>query len=177
MQADMAQFDFARTFDGAFSAIATMSYLLDADQAARHLRAVAAHLNDGGHYLVQLPLARHVLDSAFGPIHQRSEWEAESDDVTLRTTWWVTSFDPVSKVKTARIRYEVLAGPDAGQVHEFDEENRSWDWKEWVEFVGNSPFIQVAAYDGDATDWPSAPLGPALDGHLLLWHDLELRSV
>lgn len=175
IRADMAHFDMDRTFDAAFSTVATMSYLLDADRTSTHLQAVAAHLNAGGRYLVQLPLAAHALDASRGPIHQRSEWEAERGGDMLRTTWWVTSFDPVSKVKRARIRFEVLAGQDAGKVYEFDEENRSWDWEEWAALVRDSPFVQVAAYDGDEPDRPSLHLGPTLDGHDLLWHELELR--
>lgn len=69
-------------------------------------------------------------------------------------------------------RFEMLAGPRAGQVFEDLHRMRMWSWVDWNGLIEGSAFRQTAAYDG----WRRVvKLGLEPDGRPLTWHELERR--
>jgi hypothetical protein len=66
----------------------------------------------------------------------------------------------------------VRGGPEDGHTYEFTHEVGVWDWPAWHALVVASPFEQAAAHDGSAAEQPALPLGPALEGRNLVWHEL-----
>lgn len=156
VRADMADFDLGRRFDGAVSAISTAS-LLTGEGLATHLEAVARHLHPGSRYLVQLALAVAPTPP------WRSEWEAERGDTKLRIVWEALD------AQHSRSRFEIIAGPRAGEIVEDLHETTSWDPDAWRQTVAASPFAQVACYDGELAGRP--PVEPERGGGYL-WHEL-----
>ena len=169
--ADMACFDFGRTFDGAICPINTFGYLLTRADALSHLNAVGRHLEAGGTYLVQVDLVdmeRHVTR----PADRTSRWESEADGLRVKTTVSVGRIDRGSRTRTEHFHLEIVEGADKGIALEEDHTMRVWDWSEWSELIGASPFRQLAAYDGSAAARPALDLGPNLNTARLTWHEL-----
>jgi SAM-dependent methyltransferase len=173
VEADIRDFDLGRTFDGAFCPVNSLGYMHTADDMARHLACVARHLRTGGRYLVQLGLRR--LDSyAPLPVDTTSQWDVDTPRGVLRTTWISGPYDPATRVETQISRFEWRTGTHAGHVVEFEHHMRLWDWAAWSEAVAASSFREVAAWDGDLPGRPALSVGPAMQGKLLAWHELEV---
>ena len=160
--ADMADFDLGRTFDGALSVVSTVG-LLSPERFARHLRAMARHLEPGARYLVQQGLA------AGEPELWRSEWEAERGGVRLHVVWEALEQDATSQSERSRSRVEILAGPRAGEVVEDVHASTVWTVDAWREAVAASPLTQVACFDGRI---PERPAVEVEQGGGYLWHEL-----
>jgi SAM-dependent methyltransferase len=169
LHADMAAFDLGARVDGAVCPINTFAYLPTFDAARGHLASVRRHLEGGRRYLVQLDI-RSVAQFRLLPADDVTCWEVDSPRGRLRCSWFGVAFDPDRRIETEVSRFELLSGPDAGQVFEDRHEMRVWDWAEWTALVSGPPFRQAAAYDGNSR----APLdlGPGLEGRPLVWHEL-----
>jgi SAM-dependent methyltransferase len=154
--ADMTDFDLGRRFDGAICAVSTTG-LLTQDEFGRHLEAVARHLRPGARYLVQQGIAGDQDDA------WRSAWEAERDGVKLRVIW--EGFGS----GRSRSQIEIATGPRAGEVVEDVHTNTAWTPDAWEDAVVDSPFVQVASYDGNLPERPPVELAGGLG---LLWHEL-----
>ena len=63
-----------------------------------------------------------------------------------------------------------------GWAYTDEHRMRLWDWAEWSGLVGDSPFVEAAAFDGNRSDHPPLPVGPALEGRPLAWHELVLEA-
>ena len=173
VQADIRAFDLGRRFDGAFCPVNSLGYLHTAEDMARHLACVARHLVPGGKYLVQLGL-RNLDDFRPLAVDTTSQWDVETPRGRLRTTWKSGAFDRTTRIETQISRFEWLTGRDAGRVVEFAHAIRVWDWTSWNAAVAASPLEEVAAWDGDRAERPALDVGPALEGKLLAWHELEI---
>ncbi len=170
-RADIRDFAFGRTFDGAFMPVNTFGYLHSRDDAARHLACVARHLRPGAKYLVQLGL-RNVDDFRPLAVDSTSQWEVETPRGRLRTTWKSGAFDRATRVETQVSRFEWITGRDAGRAAEFEHAIRVWDWNSWRDVVAASPLREVAAWDGDRAERPRLGVAPSMEGKLLAWHEL-----
>lgn len=159
--ADMTDFDLGRQFEGAMCAISTVS-LLSPEGFARHLDAMARHLEHGGRYLVQQGLVGDAADL------WRSEWEAERGEVRLHVLFEALGRDPVLPSERSRSRVEILSGPRAGEIVEDLHSTTYWTPETWHAVVDASPFVQAACHDG------SLPERPAVELHSggYLWHEL-----
>lgn len=170
--ADMARFELPRGVDGAVCALGSLKYLQSREAVLSHLYAVARHLNAHARYLVQLDL----MDTGVSVDYAASDcttWEAEVDGLRVRTTWRYVSFDAGSGRQTERCRFEVLAGPGAGQVVEEEHVLRVWSWEEWGALVAASPFRLAGVYDGQAGYAP-LPLDARIERAERVWHELVL---
>ncbi len=169
-QADMTRFDLHEAFDAALCPINSLNYLLGRDAVLWHLESVARHLVPDARYMVQLDL----MDTSVSVDYARDDyqqWEVEYADVRLRTTWQAVSFDAGSGLQTERVRFELLGGPDAGEVYEDEHILRKWSWEEWGALIAASPFKLVAVYDGEK-DRPALPLDDRVEEAHLTWHEL-----
>jgi SAM-dependent methyltransferase len=163
--ANMVEFDLGRTFGGAVCPINTLGHLAP-DELLRHLECVARHLSSTARYLVQVGLVGR--DEAVAG----SYWEAERDEVRLRIAWEGVTRDAARGRELQRSRIEVLSGPRRGEVVEELHEMTTWTAESWRSAIADSPFEQVAAYDGNSRDRPRVELEA---GGGLLWHELVAR--
>lgn len=162
----MAEFDIGRTCDGAYCPINTFSYLHADEDARRHLECVAACLPSGARYLIQLDLCS--LDVY--PFGLEASWDVTTPEGPMHCSWKGKSFDAATRIEMQVSRFEMLAGPRAGQVYEDLHQMRMWSWSDWKTLIESSDFRQVAAYDGSRR---VVKPGPALEGRPLTWHELE----
>jgi SAM-dependent methyltransferase len=160
--ADMTDFDLG-VFDGAVCPINTLGHLSRAELAA-HLEAMARALPPGGRYLVQLAIGAELGNE--------SRWDAERHGMHVRATWIVESRDEERGTELHHSRFEVLAGPRAGETYEQVHEMTYWRPESWGAALAASPFEWAAVYDGAASGRPR--LGFDATGGLL-WHELVRR--
>jgi SAM-dependent methyltransferase len=172
-RADVCDFRLGRRFDAAFCPVNSFGHLHTEEALVRHLVCVAAHLNAGGRYLVQLGL-RSVSPLVPLGVSEASLWDTATPRGVLRTTWTSESFDPATRVETQVSRFEWLDGPHAGVSAAHPHAMRVWDWDAWSRALARTPFREAAAWDGDRPGIPPLPVGPALEGRLLAWHELTL---
>lgn len=173
LRADVRDFRFPHRFDAAFCPVNSFGHLHGEEDLRRHLECVGAHLEPGGRYLVQLGL-RSVSPLVPLTVNDASLWDTETPLGVLRTTWSSDAFDPATRVESQVSRFEWRSGPHAGTVVSHAHAMRVWDWESWSAVLARTPFRETAAWDpvGDAPR-PLA-VGPALEGHLLAWHELSL---
>jgi SAM-dependent methyltransferase len=159
--ADMAEFDFDRTFDAAICPIGTLA-LLSPDDAWRHLECMGRHLRPGGRYLVQLAIRdpRRPEDA----VHT-SAWECHG----LHVTWTTEDVDLDRGVERQRSRLEVVAGPRLGEVVEEEHVVTAWTPGSWHRLIDGSPLELTAMYDGDQEQRPEVERNST---GRLLWHEL-----
>jgi SAM-dependent methyltransferase len=163
VEADIVEFDLGRTFDGAVCPINTLLHLTP-DELARHLACMARHT---GRYLAQVGLVEPSGHEPFAGSH----WEAERGETRLKADWTDEALDFERGVSRQRSRIEVLSGPRAGDVLEEIHEMTLWTPATWRAAIEDSPFEQVATYDGGVAKdrWPE--VGRDATGGLL-WHEL-----
>ncbi len=168
IRADIVSFRLDRRFGGAVCPIDSLACLRDPADVARHLAAVAAHLDAPAKYLIQLEL-RDPADPWSGVAG--SEWDATRGDVTLQVEWTVEEIDLSRGQEVQRSRIEIRSGPRRGEV--FDEIHcmAAWTPERWTAVVAESPFTYAAIFDGDRDERRPLPVGSA---GRLLWHELEL---
>lgn len=174
--ADIVDFDFGRRFDAAICPIATFGYLLRRADTLAHLRCVARHLEPGARYLIQVDLAGYD-DYLPRDDDAISRWEMERDGVRVRATVTPGPLDRATDTIVDHYCFEILSGPGAGTVFEEHHPMHLWDWASWSSLIAESPFEQVAAYDGDTIPArPPLPVDRSLEGARLTWHELRLRE-
>ena len=166
VRADMARFNLGAEFGGAVCPIDSLALLTDESDAVAHLACVAAHLRPGSRYLVQLEL--RTLDDPWRGV-EGSDWEAERNGVRVHVGWEVESIDLDAGLETHRSRIEILAGPEAGRVHEERHVVAAWTPERWQTAIARTPFAYRAVWDGDRPGYPERAVGSA---GRLLWHEL-----
>jgi len=165
-EADMTHFDLGRAFDGAVCPINTLLHLSPAE-LGRHFHRMSQHLERRSRYLVQVGLLE-----ADGEPPPGSHWEASRGDTSLRVDWVDEEIDLVGGTSRQRSRIEILSGPRAGEVIEEVHEMTAWTPATWAGAIAESPFNEVATYDGGREgQWPRVD-ATATGG--LLWHELTL---
>ena len=174
-EADMADFRLDETVDGAICPINTLAYLLADEDLLRHFACVAACLRPGGRYAVQLDL--HDLgDHQPEPPDATDSWTMTQGGMTVRTTWAGEAWDPKASIETQLARFELLDGETVLKTLEDRHESRLWDWANWNSIINASPFVQIAAFDGNQSKRPALEVGPSLEAESLTWHLLERRK-
>ncbi len=163
---DLCTLDLEHGVDGALCPLNTLAHLPDDDAMAAHLGRVAAHLPSGGRYLVQLDL-RDPADP--GASVGFGTWEATRGAWTVEATWWVLAVDLAAGTELHRAELAVRSGPRAGAVVTDTLRMSAWTPARWQAVLHRSPFTQLAAYDGEDPQRPSAPVGSPGD---LRWHEL-----
>jgi SAM-dependent methyltransferase len=162
VHADMTTFDLGRTFDAAVCPINTLLHLTPAE-LQRHLGRMAEHLEPGARYLVQVG----VFDGSDLP--PPSEWDSERDGVGLHCVWAPVERDLAAGRETHRSVIEVTAGPRRGEVVEELHEMTAWTPATWRQAIAQSPFEEVASYDGGERGRPRVELEQCGG---LMWHEL-----
>ena len=162
VRADMTTFDLGRRFDAAVCPVNTLLHLAP-PELSRHLVRMAAHLETGARYLVQVG----VFDGSELP--PPSEWDAERGRVGLHCVWAPVERDLPGARETHRSVIQVTAGPRRGDVVEELHEMSAWTPRTWREAIARSPFEEVATYDGGVRGRPPVELEECGG---LFWHEL-----
>ena len=165
---DMTDFHLGRSFDGAVAPINTLLHLTPAELQC-HLGVMAAHLEPGGGYLVQLGLVDPDQNEPFAGSH----WDARRGETHLRIDWTDEELDLAGGRSLQRSRIQVLQGPRAGEVIEEVHEMSAWTPDAWHSAIARTPFVAIAAYDGAQEGWPKVDR-KTTGG--LLWHELRLPN-
>jgi SAM-dependent methyltransferase len=169
VEGDMSDFEVNTPVDGAVCPVQTFAHLDTVAQAMRHLACMSRALTSNGVYLVQLGLS-DIAGFEPTPPGEHNRWEFEFEGDTLQITWYGVDWDPKRQVETSRSEFVWLSGENAGKVVYDDHPMRVWDWDGWSSLVGLAGFRQLAAFDGDAEDYPTLPLGEELNDRILVWH-------
>ena len=107
----MTAFQLDRRFDLAVLLMDSASYLLDNDAVLRHLACVAAHLCEGGLYVLEMGHPRDAFRTQAGSTE--SVWTAEEDGLRVTTRWGHDDdpFDPVTQIDEVRVHLQ-WSGPE-----------------------------------------------------------------
>jgi SAM-dependent methyltransferase len=141
---DMREFDLPQPVDLAFCAIASIHYLLSAEDIINHLRTVARNLASGGLYVIE---ANHPRDTFNVGESTHNEWEARRGDMIVRSRWGLDdlSFDPITQICRSKVGIEVERD-DVIEKMEFAHIDRSLTYQELKLLVGQSGVFE-------AVDW------------------------
>jgi SAM-dependent methyltransferase len=106
---DMKAFQLAERFDLAYNLLTSISYLTSNDDVLAHMRTVAAHLEDGGVYVVE---NNHPKDFFEGEHFKPSQWTMQRDGLVVETTWMVDrpKISWVDQTYVVKARYRVKDG-------------------------------------------------------------------
>jgi len=162
VHADMTTFELERTFDAAVCPINTLLHLTPAE-LERHLVRMAEHLEAGARYLVQVG----VFDGTDLP--PPSEWNAARDGIALHCLWAPVERDLDRRRETHRSTIQVTAGPRRGEVVEELHRMTAWTPPTWRRATAESPFEEIATYDGGEAGRPQIELEHCGG---LIWHEL-----
>ena len=165
VEADMTDFDLGRRFSAAVCPINTLTHL-SPHELGLHLVRMAAHLEPGARYLVQVA----VFDGT--ELSPPSDWEAERGGVGVHITWASVKRDLERGREEHHSRLEVTSGPRKGEVIEETHVMTAWTSSTWRRAIAASPFTEAASYDGGESGWPRVELE---QGGGLMWHELVTR--
>jgi SAM-dependent methyltransferase len=151
VEADMRDFSLPRRFDAAIIMLNSLCHLFTLDDMVAHLRAVAAHVAQGGLYVIELS---HPADH-FGPASRTSsEWTIESDGTRAEVRWGGGDdrIDPVTQVTSEHMSI-VARGPD-GTVRTAADvvPSRFWTLTEMTAAIRLAGGFSLAATYGDFDD-------------------------
>ncbi len=153
--ADMCNFQIAGHFDLAVLLMDSASYLLDNTTVLRHLHCVAAHLAEGGLYVLEMSHPRE----AFGVgTSTATQWRSEADGMCVDMQWGAPGdgFDPVTQIDEVTVTMHWSGEGDSGHLVERARQRR---------FTANEVDALVrAGGDFDIVEWlgslaPPAPFG------------------
>jgi SAM-dependent methyltransferase len=164
--ADMVDFELAQRFDLAVLLMDSASYLLDNDAALRHLRSVAAHLTEGGLYVLEMSHPRDVFGVGAST---SARWSSDADGLRVDMQWGAEGdpFDPVTQVEEVTVTMD-WSGPDgSGRLverarqrrftsNEFDALVRASGVFDVVEWLGSlAPAVPLS---NEAEAWRMVPV-------------------
>jgi SAM-dependent methyltransferase len=151
VEADMRDFSLPDRFDLAITMLNSLCHLYTLDDLLAHLTAVAAHVNSGGLYIIELA---HPADY-FAPVPRTSsEWTIEQDGVRAEVRWGGREdrIDPVTQI--TREHMSITAHGGDGTVRTVSDvvPNRFWTATELTAAFRLAPAFTVAASYGDFDD-------------------------
>jgi len=151
VEADMRDFVIPDRFDLAITMLNSACHLFTLDDLLAHLTAVAAHLEPGGLYVVELA---HPADY-FGTLPRTSsEWTVEQDGIQAQVRWGgeTDRIDPVSQITKEHM--SITARMPDGTVRAVSDvvPNRFWTATEMTAAVRLAGGFTVAASYGDFDD-------------------------
>lgn len=156
--ADMTAFELGRRFDLALLLMDSASYLLDNDSTIAHLRAVAAHLVDGGLYVLEMS---HPRD-AFGlGASTRSEWTQEEHGWRVSTRWGAEGddFDPIAQVEQVTATLDWTGPAGSGRLVETARQRRftATEFDALVRAAGGFETVQTLGALAPSVPFDNAP--------------------
>jgi len=152
VEADMRDFSIPSRFDLAITMLNSLCHLFTLDDLLAHLAAVAAHVQPGGLYIVELA---HPADY-FAPVPRTSsEWSIEQGGVRAQVRWGGRQdrIDPVTQI--TREHMTITAHGADGTVRTVSDTvpNRFWTATELTAAIRLAGSFTVAASYGDFDDF------------------------
>ncbi|HQR12576.1 MAG TPA: class I SAM-dependent methyltransferase [Casimicrobiaceae bacterium] len=164
--ADMVDFRLGRRFDLAMLLMDSASYLLDNDAVLRHLDCVAAHLVDGGLYVLEMS---HPRDSFAVGKSTSTQWTSEADGLRVEMSWGNDgdAFDPVTQIDEVTVTMSWSGADGDGQVverarqrritaNEFDALVRCTAQFDIVEWLGS--LVPPLPFSDEPAAWRMVPV-------------------
>ena len=151
VEADMRDFVIPDRFDLAITMLNSACHLFTLDDLLAHLTAVAAHLEPGGLYVVELA---HPADHFASVPRTSSEWAVEQDGIQAQVRWGgeTDRIDPVSQI--TREHMSITARMPDGTVRAVSDvvPNRFWTATEIAAAIRLAGGLTLAASYGDFDD-------------------------
>ncbi|HOP07569.1 MAG TPA: class I SAM-dependent methyltransferase [candidate division Zixibacteria bacterium] len=122
IEADFRNFSLEAPVDLAVCMMATFNYLLTNEDIVRHFRTVAANLNEGGVYLIELPHPRDIYSDGKST---QDVWEMEDNGLKLRIDWGSDGkFDPLTEIDRGTVRFTLEQNGVIGSFESLDSSRR-----------------------------------------------------
>jgi SAM-dependent methyltransferase len=164
--ADMVDFQLGQHFDLAMLLMDSASYLLDNDAVLHHLDCVAAHLADGGLYVLEMSHPRN----SFGVGKSTStQWTSEADGLRVDMSWGGDgdAFDPVTQIDEVTVTMSWSGADGVGQLverarqrritaNEFDALVRCSGQFDIVEWLGS--LVPPLPFSNEPAAWRMVPV-------------------
>jgi SAM-dependent methyltransferase len=121
--ADMCDFHLEKRFDLAVLLMDSASYMLDNAAVLRHLDCVAAHLADGGLYVLEMS---HPRDAFKVGASTNTRWKSEADGLQVDMQWGAEgdSFDPITQVDDVTVTMTWSGPQGSGRLIERSRQRR-----------------------------------------------------
>jgi SAM-dependent methyltransferase len=151
VEADMRDFRIEGRFDLAITMLNSLCHLVTLDDLVAHLGALAAHLDPGVLYIVELA---HPADYLSAAPRTSSDWTTEVDGARVDVRWGGPGdpIDPVSQITREHVTVTVRAAD--GSVRKITDvvPNRFWTATEVTAAVRLEGSFSVLASYGDFDD-------------------------
>lgn len=139
--ADARDFDFGRTFDGAYSFFDSLNYIADLEGMRSAVRRVGAHLEEGGSFVFDVNTAYAFEEKMFDQEDQRKR--------ALIRYRWSGDYDPGSRMIRVRMEFE-----RGGEVFSEEHVQRAHSDAEIREALAEAGFRHVRSYESYTLDGP-----------------------
>jgi SAM-dependent methyltransferase len=156
VRADMTAFDLGRRFDLIVTMLDSTAHLMTLDAFVAHLDRAAAHLADGGLYILEMS---HPTDRLTEDQRVTTSWAFEHDGVRGTVRWGEPQdrIDPITQIVDDHVTITVHRGGDT-QVIQGVVPYRFWTATELEAAVKLSGALTMVAQYGDFDSVPlSAP--------------------
>ncbi|MFG2001189.1 class I SAM-dependent methyltransferase [Spirillospora sp. NPDC048911] len=151
VQADMTAFDLGRRFDLVVTMLDSTSHLMTLDAFTAHLDRAAAHLADGGLYIVEMS---HPKDRLTDEPSVGTAWTVDRDGVRATVRWGEPAdrLDPVTQIADDHVTMTIAE--DAGEPRVIRDvvPYRFWTATELDAAIRLSGALAVVARYGDFGD-------------------------
>ncbi|MBW8483227.1 class I SAM-dependent methyltransferase [Actinomadura parmotrematis] len=146
---DMTAFSLARRFDLVVTMLDSTSHLMTLDAFTAHLDRAAAHLADGGLYIVEMA---HPRDRIGDAPSVSTSWTVEGPGVRASVRWGEPDdrLDPVTQIAADRVTMTITGA--GARVVEDVVPYRFWTATELAAAVRLSGALEVVAQYGDFGD-------------------------
>ncbi|MFI0446276.1 class I SAM-dependent methyltransferase [Actinomadura sp. 6N118] len=148
VQADMTAFDLGRRFGLVITMLDSTSHLMTLDAFTAHLDRAAAHLADGGLYVVEMS---HPKDRLTDEPSVGTAWTVDRDGVHATVRWGEPSdrLDPVTQIADDHVTMTIAEGDRAPRVIRDVVPYRFWTATELTAAIRLSGTLEVVAQYGD----------------------------
>jgi SAM-dependent methyltransferase len=147
VQADMTDFELGRRFDLVVTMLDSTAHLMTLDAFVAHLDRAAAHLADGGVYILEMS---HPADRLTDDDRVSTRWTFDHDDVRGSVEWGAPEdrIDPVTQIIDEHVTITIEQG-DEVKVVQGVVPYRFWTATEVEAATRLSGTLQIAARFGD----------------------------
>jgi SAM-dependent methyltransferase len=148
VRADMRSFALPQRFDAAITMLNSVCHLMTLDDLVDHLRAVAAHLNEGGLYVMELG---HPADQLSPSPRTSSDWVTEAGGSRVAVRWGGPSdrMDPITQVTPEHVVVTVQSADGTIRTATDTVPSRFWTATEVEAATRLAGGYEIAARYGD----------------------------
>lgn len=154
--ADMIEFQSEARFDLAMLMINSIAHLHSLDDLVRHLRSAAAHLEQGGVYVLEIQHPRDFVGRGARPSGVSRPWRVDRYGLQVETSWGSPSdpYDPIRQTFDAKVEIRAFDGEREERIEERCL-MRDWTFGELQAALRLSGAFDLAEMHGDfAADAP-----------------------